>query len=286
MIFTFKSRIWTRYLLMIICLAGSGMVNGQDVLQLGLYHQRDSQRAFSGIEGLNVQQIDTGLMSPLFVKPTHAGLWALAAHVKESRFNLSGITQATRRFYRFSVALDYQPRQVGRWQYRWHIEPSHYADESIFQQKRLALEFETLAHYRINKRVAWVVGARQDSRFGDSRIYPVFGLQSRPNKKWHHHWVFPDIYSEYRLKPKTKARLFTSPSGGSWRYLEADSSIATFGINGWNIGLKFQQKTKSPFELSLELGTKILGEGSVAGQKGNLDNAYYIKIMLGKPIRF
>ncbi len=283
--FVFKSRIWIRYCLISVCLLCSDGVNGQAALQLSLYHQQETVRAFSGIEGLDVQQVQTGLKFPLVLKPTYAGLWTMAGHLQESRFNLSGVIEATRRFYRFSLALEYQPRQVGRWQYTWHFEPSYYADESLNQQKRFALEFEALGRYRVNRKVNWVVGARQDSRFGGISIYPVFGLESRPNKKWHHHWVFPDFYSQYQLKPKTKARLFAKPTGGNWRYLQEDGSTATFNINSWNIGVMLKQKTRTAFDLKLELGTKLLGKSSVAGQEGDLSNSYYLMLSLEKLIR-
>ncbi len=255
-------------------------LQASEVLRVGISHRQGTEQAFSGIDGLNVTQIETEINFPLAMRPSPAGFWVQGLQFKEHRFALSGIEESVRRFYRLSLPLEFHPRVVGRWQYEWRLEPAYHSDESLFKQKRFLFEYSGLAHYRVNRKVSWVAGLKKDSRFGSENLYPVLGLEARPNKRWHHHWVFPDIYSEWQLKRNTFGRVFMYPSGGQWRYLQADESVASFSVNDWNLGMSVRKKTGSPFFLRLELGARMMGTSSVAGQNGDLDTAFYFLVSL------
>ncbi|MEY8248978.1 MAG: hypothetical protein RPT11_11380, partial [Bermanella sp.] len=254
--------------------------HGSEVLKVGLSHRQGSEQAFSGIADLSVTQIETELNFPLAMRPSPAGLWVQGLQFREHRFALSGAENSVRRFYRLSLPLELHPRMQGRWQYLWRLEPAYHSDESLFQQTRFLFEYAASAHYRMNRKARWVMGIRQDSRFGQEQLYPVFGLETRPNKRWHHRWVFPDFYSEVKIKRNTYGRVFLHPSGGKWRYLQADGSVASFGITDWNVGVSWRQKTRSPFFMRLELGSRIMGKGSVAGEDGDLSSAFYFLLSM------
>jgi len=253
---------------------------GSEVLKVGVSHRQGTAQAFSGIDGLNVAQIETELNFPLAMRPSPAGLWVQGLQFQEHRFALSGAAEAVRRFYRLSLPLEFHPRVVGRWQYQWRLEPAYNSDESLFQQKRFLFEYGATASYRVNRKVNWVMGLKMDSRFGQEQLYPVFGLETRPNKRWHHYWVFPDMRSEVKIKRNTYAQVFMRPNGGKWRYLQEDGSVASFGITDWNVGVSLRKKTRSPFFIRLELGSRIMGMGSVAGEDGDLGTAFYFLVSL------
>jgi hypothetical protein len=255
-------------------------VYGKEVLQVSVSHHQGTAQAFDGIEGLEVAQWETELILPLALRPTSAGLWLQGLQFTENRLLLSGATDATRRLYRLSLPLEYHPKKLGRWQYYWHLEPAYYTDETLIDEKRFLFEYQFISRYGKRNSVNWVAGIRQDSRFGSEQLYPVFGLESRPNKKWLHHWVFPDFYSEVNFKRHHYAQLFMRPSGGYWPFTQEDGSSAAVGITNWNLGMSLRKKTKSPFYIRMEVGTKLMGSASVAGSDGDLGSAYFFMLSL------
>ena len=255
-------------------------VHGKEVLQVSVSHHNGTAQAFDGIEGLEVSQWETELVVPLALRSTSAGLWLQGLQFTENRLILSGSTDTTRRLYRFSLPLEYHPKKYGRWQYYWHLEPAYYSDETLIDEKRFLLEYQFISRYGKRNSVNWVAGLRQDSRFGVKQLYPVFGLESRPNKKWLHHWVFPDFYSEVNFKRHHFAQVFMRPSGGYWPFTQADGSSAAVGITNWQLGVSLRKKTKSPFFVRLEVGTKLMGQASVAGSDGDLGSAYFFMLSL------
>ncbi len=265
------------WVLLLLC-GVTQLAHGVQALSVGVSHRQGTEQTFDGIDGLNVTQIETQLNFPLAMQPSPAGVWVQGLQLTEHRFALTGVLDAVRRFYRLSLPLEYHPRVVGRWQYEWGFEPAYNSDETLIQQKRFLFEYSAIARYRVNRKVNWVMGLNKDSRFGGEQLYPVFGLETRPNKRWHHHWVFPDIHSELKIKRNHFAQVFMRPSGGQWRYLQEDGSVASFSINDWNVGVSLRKKTASPLFLRLELGTRLMGSASVAGQKGDLDSAFYFLV--------
>lgn len=244
-------------------------------LALRLVHQRDTQRDFSGIDDFQVQRYQTQFVTPLVQRRSRPGWWQFGAEFEEDRFFLSGSVNGVRRFYRFSLPMVYEPKAHGRWHYVWHLEPAYYADESLFEQTRLKFEFAYSAHYQATRRAAWVLGLRRDSRFGQERLYPVVGLESRPNRKIHHHWVFPQIFSSFKVNRKLDLEAFIKPDGGRWTFLQEDGAISSFGMSDWDVGLAFIARSRLSFNWRLELGYKVLGEGSVSGAKGALSSGFF-----------
>ena len=255
-------------------------VHSKEVLQVSVTHQQSTEQTFSGIDGLNISQWETELILPLAMRSTRAGLWLQGMQFSENRFILTGTSEVTRRLYRFSFPLEYHPKKVGRWKYYWHLEPAYYSDETLVDEKRFFLEYQFISRFGKNGRFNWVAGVKQDSRFGSEQLYPVFGLETRPNKKWLHHWVFPDIYSEVHFKRNHYAQLFMRPTGGNWPFTQEDGSSASMGMTNWNLGVSFRKKTRSPFFLRLEVGTRLMGQASVAGQDGDLGTAYFFLLSL------
>jgi hypothetical protein len=248
------------------------------LLQVGASHQQDTTSTFSGIEGLEVKRLETKLNMPVLVLATYAGDWFAAGQFSENRWVLSGTTSATRRFYRFSLPIEYEASSSGRWQHFWRFAPSYYSDESLIDQNRYVNEYAWQVKYQANRKLNWVVGLRQDTLFGSTQMYPVFGLEARPNRKIFHHWVFPNIYSEINLKKDNSLRLFMTPDGGNWRYREEDGSIASFGMTRWKVGAALLKPLKTPLQLKLEFGLTMMGEGSIAGVDGDLSDGYFFLV--------
>lgn len=245
------------------------------LLQLSVSHQRDTSRAFSGIDNFNVQRLESRLRVPTLAISSFAGTWYGGFALTENRFVLSGSVNDTRRFYRFAMPFEFEMRPSGRWQHLFNFTPSYYSDESLIDQTRYVNEFSWMLKFKANRKARWVLGVRQDTRFGASSMYPVFGLESRPNSKIHHHWVFPDVYSHVRLNKKVSVRIFAKPNGGNWRYLQGDGGVASFGMTDWNMGAAWFQALKKPLQFKMEAGLKTLGEGSVAGNDGDLTDSYF-----------
>jgi len=264
----------------IIFLLSQGCIAQNALLQLQVSHQRDTARAFSGIENFNVQRLETQLRLPLLAVSSFAGTWFGGFEFSENRMVLSGSVTDTRRFYRFALPFEFHMKRSGRWQHVLRYEPAYYSDESIIDQTRYVNEFAWLAKYKANRKAQWVLGVRQDTRFGIDAMYPVFGLESRPNSQMYHHWVFPDLYSEVVLNKRQSVQVFAKPKGGNWRYLQADGGVASFGMTDWNIGAAWIQNLKRPLQFKLEVGMNMLGEGSVAGNDGDLADGYFFLLSL------
>jgi len=250
------------------------------LLQVSASHQQDTTRRFSGIDGLEIQRLETKFKMPLVARGTYLGDWFSAAEVTENRFLLSGATTGTRRFYRFSLPIEYETNNMGQWTHVLRFAPTYYSDESLVDQTRYLNEYGWQLKYQVNAKVRWVAGIRKDTRFGVESLYPQFGMESRPNARMYHHWVFPDLYSEMSLAKGYQMRAFAKPNGGNWRYLQDDGSEASFGMTDWNIGLAWLKPLQNPLQFKLEVGLKMMGEGSVAGADGNLSDGYFFLLSI------
>lgn len=244
----------------------------------------ETARDFTGVDGLAVQRLETSINLPYLIRPTYAGDWAFSFKIKENRLGLTGPIVMGRRFYRFSLPMLYEPRYRGRWSYRWFLEPSMYGDESIISQTRYVLEYGFVAKYKVKRKVSWVAGIKRDNRFGGTTWYPVFGLESRPNSRMVHHWVFPDVYSQVKLNKRLSVKAYMKPNGSQWLYDQGDGSSAIFILSDWNIGAAVKMRTRMPYDLVIDAGMSYMGEGSVAGQAGDLSDGFYIKFGLETPL--
>lgn len=269
--------VWVFVILMVCSVDGFGK---NQLLQVNMSHQQDTTRAFSGIDGLNIQRLETKFRMPLLALGTYAGDWFSAAELTENRFNLSGAATGVRRFYRFSIPIEYELKSSSSIQQKFRYAPSYYSDESIIEQTRYVNEFSWVINYNVNRKVSWVGGVRQDTRFGVASIYPVFGLEARPNSRIHHHWVFPDIYSQVSLPKRNKVQVFAKPNGGNWRYRPAEGGEASFGMTDWSVGASWLKAIRYPWQFKVELGLKMMGEGSVAGADGSLEDGYFFLFSL------
>jgi hypothetical protein len=270
----------------IILIIQSAMAHAIQPLELNAHITRDVVREYDGIENFNFQRIETHLVAPLVNRRSYAGNWVSGAEFTENRLLISGAETGTRRMYRFAAPIQYFPRQIGRFQHEWMLTPSYYSDESFIDQKRFALEYAWQLRYRKNRKMNFVGGLRNDSRFGGAGIYPIFGIESRPNNRIYHHWVFPNMYSEIQLKKRMAAKAFLQVNGGNWKYLLPDeSSTETLGITDWKLGVSLRLKTKMPFDIVAEAGMRILGSGFIAGTTGSLSNSFFIGIGINTPFQ-
>ena len=265
----------------LLCFGFSPYSLGQNtLLQVNASHQQGTARAFSGVDGLEVKRLETQLSMPVFALDTYAGGWFSALEFSENRFLLSGSDEGTRRFYQFSLPIEYEARASGRWQHFWRFAPSYYSDESLIDQTRYVNEFAWQIKYNANRKVKWVAGWRQDTRFGTTTQYPVFGLEAQPNSKIYHHWVFPHVYSQLQLPNGQSIRLFMRPNGGNWRYRQADASIASLGMTDWKVGGAWFKPLKHPLQIKVEAGLNMQGKGSIAGVDGDLADGYFFLVSL------
>jgi hypothetical protein len=240
---------------------------------------RDAKRAYNGIDNLDFERIETQFLSPIFKRENTVGIWLSGIYLSENRMFLSGIASGTRRLYRFAVPIQFFPKRTGRIQHEWMLTPAYYSDESFIDQKRITLEYAWQFRYFKNRKMSFVAGLRSDSRFGENAIHPIFGLEAQPNKKVFHHWVYPNIYSQIKLKKKLTAKVFAQINGGNWDYLVSDEEgVSSLSVSDWKIGLGMRLKTKMPFDLVAETGLKIIGSASFNGTSGASGNSYFITI--------
>lgn len=259
---------------------------GIQPLELQATINRDVVRAYDGIDNFNFVRIETQLMTPLIKKRSYAGQWLVGADFTENRLFLSGALTGTRRLYRFAAPIQFFPRQVGRLQHEWMFTPAYYSDESFTDQKRFTFEYAWQLRYKKNRKVNFIAGLRNDSRFGGEGIHPIIGLESRPNAQIFHHWVFPDIYTNIKLNRKTSVRGFVQVNGGHWKYRQSqENTIATLGVSDWKVGVSVRLKTKMPFDITAEAGMRILGAGAIAGTTGDLGNSFFIGVGINTPFQ-
>lgn len=252
-------------------------------LELNAGFTRDMSRSYDGIENFAFERLETRLTTPVVEKSSYVGSWIFGADFTESRLLLSGLSTATRRLYRFSVPMQFFPRRVGRFQHEWMFEPAYYSDESITSQKRYTLEYAWQLRYHKSNKMSFVAGIARDNRFGSAKMHPIFGLESKPNKRIFHHWVFPNIFTDIRLNKKMAVRGFLQANGGNWQYLQPDESVAIFSISEWKLGLSLRLDTKMPFDIVGQAGMRMMGTGAAAGTSGDYDDSFFFGIGINTP---
>lgn len=266
----------------LLCFFHTSVCVAIEPIKLQLNFQYDSERSFSGIDGFNFTRINTRLSLPLLYRVSGNGYFLVGGSLTENRFAITGDNASTRRLYRFSLPFQFFAKQVGRWQHSWLLEPALFSDESIFKQKRSSIEYGWQAAYSKTSKARFVMGIQRDNRFGVDAYYPVFGLDSRPNSRWHHHWVFPDVYSQIQLSRQSTLRLFAQPEGGGWRYKQLDGSVASLSMHFWKVGANFQKTLPAKLQVDVAVGLQLSSESSVAGVKGDLSSGYFILFQLQK----
>ena len=254
------------------------------LLQVSASHEQGTTRAFDGVDGQEVKRFETKLAMPLLALASHTGDWFAAGEFSENRFLLSGASTSRHRLYRLSLPMELEANPTGRWQHFWRFAPSYYTDESLIDQNRYVNEFAWQVKYQANRKVKWVVGVRQDTRFALTEMYPVFGLESQPNARVYHHWVFPDVYSEIRFKRGQVFSVFMQPNGGNWRYRQDDGTKSSFGMMDWKAGVAWAKPLNAPLQLKASLGLSMNGKGSIAGTDGDLADGYFFLLAIETPL--
>lgn len=290
---TGKYQGWVRYSRLLCCflmaapllsLFAPNISFALQPLELTLTSSRNSSREFKGLEGLNFELIKTNALIPFIKNPSYAGIWYAGVEFTENRLFTSGVESGTRRLYRIATPIQYFPRRIGRFQHEWMLTPSYYSDESLTDQKRFTFEYAWQLRYFYNRKVGFVAGVRNDSRFGGAGVHPIIGMESRPDNRLFHHWVFPDMYTEIKLNRKLTAKAFLQVSGGNWPYtLANEAGSATMGLSDWKLGLGARLKTRMPFELVTEVGLRFMGEGTMAGVEGDIGNGFFVTIGIATP---
>ncbi len=245
---------------------------------------RDTKRAYDGIDGLDFERLESKFRSPIFKRKNTQGVWLGGFDASENRMFLSGVETGTRRFYRFATPIQYFAKRNGRTQHEWMLTPAYYSDESLIDQKRIALEYAWQLRYFKNRKMSFIAGLSSDSRFGVNGLHPIFGLEAKPNKRVFHHWVFPNIYTQIQLKKRLTAKAFLQINGGNWDYLlSSGAGTSNFAISDWKVGLGARLKTKMPFDLVAEVGLRIMGSAAINGTAGDLDNSYFVTLGIKTP---
>jgi hypothetical protein len=245
---------------------------------------RDTKRVYDGIDGLDFERLETQFRSPIFKRKNTQGVWLGGFDASENRMFLSGVETGARRFYRFALPIQYFAKRNGRTQHEWMLTPAYYSDESLIDQKRISLEYAWQLRYFKNRKMSFVAGLSSDSRFGVNGMYPIFGLEAKPNKHIFHHWVFPNIYTQIQLQKRLTAKAFVQINGGNWDYLlSSGAGASNFGITDWKVGLGARLKTRMPFDLVAEVGLRIMGSAAINGTAGDLDSSYFVTLGIKTP---
>ncbi len=243
---------------------------------LEISHQQASEQDFSGIDGFSLTQSRTVITFPLIDKQSRPGRWQLGPRFSENRFQLSGVAEGERRFYSFSLPVQYNTRQIGKVSYQWLFEPAYFTDESLIEQRRFEMQFHWQMRYHVNSKASWVLGAARDSGFGARVWYPRVGLISLPKPGIKHHWVFPNVYSQFALNRDYSLRIHYTREGGQWLYRPEAGGEATLSYQQWDMGLRLLRRSPLPFYWMLGVGIKQSGEATIAGFNGDLSSTQYI----------
>lgn len=270
-------RLWGYYLLLLV-----NVSYAFEPVKLQVSSQYDGERSFSGIEGFNFTRLNSQVSLPLVYRTSPNGRLFIGTSLTENRFFITGDNATTRRLYRFSFPFQFFAQRVGRWQHSWLVEPALYSDESIVKQKRSSVEYGWQASYFKTEKARFVMGIQRDNRFGVDAYYPVFGLESKPNHRWHHHWVFPDIYSKVQFSYQSALKVFLQPQGGGWRYEQADGSVASLSMHFWQMGVNLSRQLKPKIKLDLSVGMNLTSSSSIAGFEGDISSGYFINVQLQK----
>ncbi len=182
----------------------------------------------------------------------YAGLYRAAAGAgtldvefdyQYTRYVYDGIDGRNRDLHRFQFPLRYRGMRRG-WAIDASVAPGISTSSNVLKEFFDAVSGDDLfATARVEARRAssarrWVAGIAYDRTFGESRVYPIAGVELSPSDSFDLRLAFPDPGFGYRLSDKQSisGRLF--PAGHQWHVMTDDfSSEFDYRVEGFRAQL-------------------------------------------------
>lgn len=213
--------------------------------------------------GLRVGQYEQQLQLPLWYHPLSTGLLSSHVQFKQSLFTLRGNRLGERRLYRLALPLNFYEQAYGRFQTRYHLTPALYSDERIFDLRAVQIEGGFDTSIGMSRRLNLELGARTDRRYGEHRLYYLWGVDWLGSSGWQLHAVVPEPFIQGPLLADWRMRAGMEPAGSRWRFGTKEHSPMAYKALQQYVSVfhSFNPQT----ELGLTLGRRLNRYLDVAG---------------------
>lgn len=248
-------------ILMLMCMCWAP-VRGEPLLNAELSWSESAP--VSAGAGLRVGQYEQALQMPLWWRALPAGVASSHVELTQTLFTLRGNRLGERRLYRLALPFAYYEKAYGRWHSRYHLTPALYSDERIFDLRAAQLEAGFDTSMGINSQLNLELGARTDRRFGEHRLYYLWGLDWLDKAGWQLHAVLPEPWFGMPLQQQWYFKAGMEPAGSRWRFGTLDHSPLSYkAVQQY---LRLQHSFSPQADLSLTLGRRLNRHLDVAGE--------------------
>jgi len=101
----------------------------------------------------------------------------------------------------------------------------------------------------------WLAGFCADHRFGNFRVYPIFGLEWGLSPAWQAVLAFPDSQVTHRLSERIQWQLQVGPDGNQWHIKDKElQQSSAFTLAAWLAEWQIDWRVAPGFSLSASLG--------------------------------
>lgn len=268
------------YLLLLLSCAGLWCAGGRSMaepLLTGQLSWSESAPVSAG-GGLRVGQYEQAAQLPLWLHPLPSGVLTTHLQVQQSLFTLRGNRLGERRLYRLALPVYFYEQAYGRFQTRYHLTPALYSDERVFDLRAAQVEGGFDTRIGLSRTLNLELGARTDRRYGEHRLYYLWGADWLGENGWQVHAVVPEPFIQGPLGADWQLRVGMQPAGSRWRFGTKDHSPLAYKALQQYVSV--QSDVNNQLALALTLGRRLNRHLDVDGESVRPSPAPYWQLDL------
>ncbi len=196
-----------------------------------------------------------------FQRSEEWGTVELGLDYQYTRYENDNIEGRNSDLHRLQFPLRFTTR-AGQWQVAGHVAPGVATSSNVFKDlfdrgtsDDLLVTAHVVARQEWDNHKVWLIGLAFDRAFGDSRLYPVAGIEYMPDESLHVRLAFP--YSGIRYVPAERhaftARIY--PAGHKWHVVSDElNDEFDYRVEAIRSDLNWQMRIRGQIYIDLTLG--------------------------------
>ena len=241
--------------------------------------------ALAGFKDAEVGYRELTAEFPFLKRDLGDGKLLVGVDYKYTSYDISGGDVKDTKLHAFKVPFTYiRQTQSKKWNYIVRLSPGAHTDGENMSSDDYVLLGIVRAEYLQSQDTTWVVGIVVDRTFGDTKPFPLVGVEYAPNNNWHLGLVLPNPQISYTPSPTSHYFVAAKPGGGKWNvHSDRRNEDYNFTAQGIRTSLGAEFKVTKIGWLRIEAG-KVFGQNfefeDKNGTKVDLDadDAYFATV--------